>query len=275
MIGQLWHARAAPDNPGMPSDVPNLALALAGALVVLAAVISLWQRVGLEGKILWASARALVQLLAVGVVLDFLLAPERGLLWSFLWILLMIPFAADVVARRAPEVPRVRLLAAIGLSLTSFAVLGVVFGLGIFPLEARTLVPLAGMMIGNSMTATVLAANRIIDEFRDKRPLIEVKLALGFRSREAFRAHLQDALRTALTPQIETTKAVGIVFLPGAMTGLILAGVSAFDAVKVQIVVMYMVLAAVAVATATVGIGLSRTLFTADERAIHLPGERT
>ena len=62
---------------------------------------------------------------------------------------------------------------------------------------------------------------------------------------------LREALRTALTPQIETTKAVGIVFLPGAMTGLILAGVSALDAVRVQIVVMYMVLAAVAVATAT------------------------
>ena len=58
------------------------------------------------------------------------------------------------------------------------------------------------------------------------------------------------------------------------MTGLILAGVSAFDAVKVQVVVMYMVLAAVTVATATVGIGLSRTLFTPDDRAVHLPGER-
>lgn len=259
----------------MPSDVPNLGLALAGALVVLAAAIVLWQRLGLEGRILWASVRALLQLLAVGVVLDFLLAPERGLLWSFLWIGLMIPFAADVVARRAPEVPRARLLSGVALLVTSVAVLGLVFGLGIFPLEARTLVPLAGMMIGNSMTATVLVANRIVDEFREKRPLIEVKLALGFRSREAFRPHLQDALRVALTPQIETTKAVGIVFLPGAMTGLILAGVSAFDAVKVQIVVMYMVLAAVTVSTATVGIGLSRTLFTTDERAVHLRGERS
>lgn len=258
----------------MEIGVTNLGLALAGALVVVAAIISLWQRLGLQGRILWASLRAVVQLLAVGVVLAFLLAPARSLLWSFLWILLMIPFAADVVARRAPEVPRVRLLAAIALAVTSFSVLGVVFGLGVFPLEARTLVPLAGMMIGNSMTATVLVANRIVAEFREKRPLIEVKLALGFHSGDAFRPHLQDALRIALTPQIETTKAVGIVFLPGAMTGLILAGVSAFDAVKVQVVVMYMVLAAVAVATVTVGIGLSRTLFTADDRAIHLPGER-
>ena len=258
----------------MDAGISNLGLALAGALVILAAVIALWQRVGLGGSILWASLRAVVQLLAVGVVLAFLLAPERSLWWSFLWILLMIPFAADVVARRAPEVPRVRLLAAVALSITSLSVLGLVFGLGIFPLEARTLVPLAGMMIGNSMTATVLVASRIVAEFKQQRPLIEVQLALGFTSREAFQPHLRESLRVALTPQIETTKAVGIVFLPGAMTGLILAGVSAFDAVKVQVVVMYMVLASVAVATSTVGIGLSRMLFTADHRAVHLPGER-
>jgi len=179
-----------------------------------------------------------------------------------------------VVARRAPEVPSVRALAMIALALTSLSVLGVVFGLGVFPLEARTLLPLAGMMIGNSMTATVLVANRIVDEFKQQRPLIEVQLALGFNSRDAFQPYLRHSLRVALTPQIETTKAVGIVFLPGAMAGLILAGVPAFEAVKVQIVVMYMVLASVAVAAATVGVGLSRTLFTHDQRAVHLPGER-
>jgi putative ABC transport system permease protein len=258
----------------MESDVSYLGLALAGALIILASAISLWRGLGLEGKILWASLRALVQLLAVGVVLAFLLAPGRNLLWSFLWILLMIPFAADVVARRAPEVPKIRWLAMAAFGLTTFSVLGLVFGLGVFPLEARTLVPLAGMMIGNSMTATVLVGNRIVAEFKQQRPLIEVRLSLGFTSREAFQPYLREALRTALTPQIETTKAVGIVFLPGAMTGLILAGVSALDAVRVQIVVMYMVLAAVAMATATVSIGLSRLLFTDDQRAIHLPGER-
>jgi putative ABC transport system permease protein len=141
-------------------------------------------------------------------------------------------------------------------------------------MEPRTLVPLAGMMIGNSMTATVLVSNRIVAEFKQQRPLIEVSLSLGFTARESFQPYLRDALRTALTPQIETTKAVGIVFLPGAMTGLILAGVSALDAVKVQIVIMYMVLASVAVATAVIALGLSRRLFTPDQRAVHLPGER-
>ncbi len=258
----------------MPSDINAIGLALAGALIILAAAVSLAQRLNLEGKIVWASLRALVQLLALGVVLAFLLAEGRSLWWSWLWIALMIPFAADVVARRAPEVPRARLLATVAFGITAVAVLGLVFGLGVFPLEARTLVPLAGMMIGNSMTATVLVANRIVDEFKQQRPLIEVSLALGFTGRDAFAPYLRAALRTAMTPQIETTKAVGIVFIPGAMTGLILAGVSPVDAVRVQIVVMYLVLASTAVATATVALGLSRTLFTGDQRAIHLTGER-
>jgi UDP-glucose/iron transport system permease protein len=258
----------------MGSDVSYVGLALAGGLIILAAVISLWHGLDLHGRILWASGRALVQLLAVGVVLAFLLAPGRSLWWSLLWILLMIPFAADVVVRRSPDVPRIRWIAMAAFGLTTLSVLGLVFGLGVFPLEARTLVPLAGMMIGNSMTATVLAGNRIIGEFKQQRPLIEVSLSLGFTSREAFRPFLREALRTALTPQIETTKAVGLVFLPGAMTGLILAGVSAVDAVKVQVVIMYMVLASVAVATATVAVGLSRALFTPDQRAVHLEGER-
>lgn len=258
----------------MESGITSIGLALAGTLVVLAAVLAMWLRLDLGSKILWAALRALLQLLALGVVLTFLLTPGRELGWSFLWIVLMIPFAAGVVGRRAPEVPRARLLSLIAFSLTSFAVLGLIFGLGVFPLEARTLVPLAGMTIGNSMTATVLVATRIVAEFKQQRPLIEVSLALGYNGRDAFRPYLRDALRTAMVPQIETTKAVGIVFIPGAMTGLILAGVPVFDAVKVQVVVMYLVLASVAVSTATVAVGLGRTLFTSDQRAIHLEGER-
>ena len=258
----------------MTTSVSFVGLALASSLVLIAVVLSTWQQLGLGRQIVWASIRALVQLLIVGVVLAFLLQPGQSIWWSFAWVLLMVPFAAGVVARRAPEVPRARWLALVAFGTTTVVILGLLFGLRIFPLEPRTLVPLAGMMIGNSMTATVLVATRIVAEFREKRPLIEVRLALGFRSRDAFLPYLRSALKTALVPQIETTKAVGIVFLPGAMTGLILAGVDPIEAVRVQVVVMYLVLGSVAVATSTVAVGLSRTLFTPDQRAIHLPGER-
>lgn len=258
----------------MPADVSPIGLALAGSLIVVAAAFSASQHLGLERSIIWAAVRALVQLLAVGLVLTYLLEPGRSLAWSFAWVALMVLFAADVVARRAPEVPRARPIALAAFTATSIVVLGLLFALRIFPLEPRTLVPIAGMVIGNSMTATVLVAQRIIAEFREKRPEIEVRLALGFTAAESFRPYTRSALHTAMVPQIETTKAVGIVFLPGAMTGLILAGVAPLEAVRVQIVVMYLVLGSVAVTTTVVALGLARTLFTPDQRAIHLPGER-
>ena len=258
----------------MTTDVSFVGLALASSLVGVAIILSMWQRLGLERQIVWASIRALVQLLGIGVVLAILLRPGQSLWWSVAWVLVMVPFAAGVVARRAPDVPGVRWLAIASFSLTSLVILGLLFGLGVFPLEPRTLVPLAGMMIGNSMTATVLVATRIVTEFRDKRALIEVRLALGFTAGDAFRPYVRSSLKTALVPQIESTKAVGIVLLPGAMTGLILAGVSPMDAVRVQIVVMYLVLGSVAVSASTVALGLSRMLFTPDQRAVHLPEER-
>lgn len=74
-----------------------------------------------------------------------------------------------------------------------------------FPLQPRILVPVGGLMVGNSMTATVLAARRLVEELRDRRPEVEARLALGQPSQVAARPYLRAALRSALTPQIETT----------------------------------------------------------------------
>jgi putative ABC transport system permease protein len=142
----------------------------------------------------------------------------------------------------------------------------VLFGLGVFQLDVRTLIPLAGLMVGNSLAATVLVGRRLLEEFRDKRDEVEARLALGQPAHDAAKPYVRAALRTALIPQIETTKAVGLVVLPGAMTGLILAGVDPLDAVRVQAAVMYLVLGSVATTTTVVALGIQRRLFTADHR---------
>jgi putative ABC transport system permease protein len=255
----------------MSGEVSWVGLAASLALVAVAAAVSLWQRLGLERQVLWASARALVQLLVVGVVLAWLLLPGRSLWWSWVWTVGMILYAGEVARRRAPEVPRLGQLAIAAFAATAVITLGVVFGLGIFPLQARTLVPIAGMMIGNSMTAVVLVARRLVDELRDKREEVEARLALGQPSREAATPYERTALRLALSPQIETTKATGLVFLPGAMTGLILAGVPPVQAVLVQAVVMFLILGSVSLSTVIVAIGLVHRLFTRDHRLLPLP----
>lgn len=240
------------------------------ALVGIAAAISLWQRLGLTRDVIWSATRALVQLLLVGAALALLLEPGRSLWWSAAWTLGMVAYAGDVARRRAPEVPRLGLLAGSAFAAAAVITLGIVFGLQIFPLQARTLVPIAGMMIGNSMTATVLVARRLVDELRDKRGEVEARLALGQSSRQAAAPYVRIALRSAVSPQIETTKATGLVFLPGAMTGLILAGVPPVQAVLVQAVIMFLILGSVATTTAVVALGLIRRVFTRDHRLLLL-----
>lgn len=254
-------------------DVSLVGLALSLVLVAVAVGLSWWQRLGLEARILWATARAIAQLLLVGFALALIIDPTTPLVWSWLWIAGMTVFAADVVRRRVTEIGGIFPLALAAYVASAAVTLTTLFGLGIFPLEARTLVPLGGMMVGNSMNATVLAARRVVEEIRDKADEVEIRLALGQPSRQAARPHLAAALRTALIPQVETTKAVGLVFLPGAMTGLILAGVDPVDAVLVQAVVMFLVLGAAATTTTVIGLGMLSRLFTPDHRLV--PVSRT
>jgi putative ABC transport system permease protein len=247
-------------------DVDALGLATSLILVGIALAVSLGQQLRLEKQLIWATLRAFVQLIVMGAVLAWLLQPGRSLWYSWVWVAAMVVFAAWTVRNRAPEVPGLFGMALAALAIAGVATMGVLFGLGIFPAEARAIVPLGGMMIGNSLSGTVLAARRVTDELTDKRPEVEARLALGHSARTAGLPYVRSAMRTALTPQIESTKAVGLVFLPGAMTGLILAGVDPVDAVLVQAAIMYLILGAVATTSVVVGLGSIRQLFTADHR---------
>ncbi len=255
----------------MRGDVTPIGLAISLIMVAVAIGISLRQRLGVEWSLVWATVRSLIQLLVIGLVLAVIIDPTAPLAWSWAWVAAMVVFAALVMQRRAPEVSGVVRLGLVAFATAAVLTLGVIFGLGIFPLEARALVPLAGMMVGNSMNATIVTARRVVEELRDKRGEVEARLALGQPTMLAARPYLRAALRTALIPQIETTKAVGLVFLPGAMTGLILAGVEPVDAVLVQAAIMYLLLGSVAATTAVVGLGMVRRLFTRDHRLRPLP----
>ncbi|MBM3674413.1 MAG: iron export ABC transporter permease subunit FetB [Actinobacteria bacterium] len=245
-------------------------LAVSALLVVVALGLSRWRHLGLERSIGWAALRAVVQLAAVGLVLAAVFDANASLAWAWLWVAAMVMVSAETVRRRAREVPGLFALALSAFGVAAVVVLGVLFGLGVFDLEARTLVPLAGLMIGNALAATVLVARRVYEELRDREDEVEARLALGLPSDEAAAPYLRHALRTALIPQIETTKAVGLVVLPGAMTGLILAGVEPLDAVQVQAAVMFVVLGSVTTTTTVVALGVRRRLFTEDHRLVRL-----
>jgi putative ABC transport system permease protein len=257
------------------TDIGWSGLALSLLLVSVAVGISLWRSLGLEPTILWAACRALVQLLAIGLLLHALLQPGVSYWWAFPWVAAMVVIAAATVHRRAPQIPGILALALTAFAASALLTLGVLFGLGVFELHVRTIVPLAGLMIGNSLTATVLVSRRLVDELSDKRDEIEARLALGQPALEAARPYVRSALRTALTPQIESTKVVGLIALPGTMTGLILAGVDPIDAVRVQAAVMFLILGASATTTTVMALGIQRRLFTRDHRLVRVTGPAT
>ena len=257
----------------MATDIGWLGLASSLVLIAIVVVLSIAQRLDLERSILWAAARAVVQLLAVGYALTWIIDPDRPVAIAWAWVAVMVVVAALIIRRRAPEVPGLLVLAIVSTAASAAVSLGVIFAFNIFPMEGRTVVPLAGMMIGNSLAATVVVSRRIIRDLADKRDEVEARLALGQPWQEASRPYVRDALRTAILPTIEQTKIVGLISLPGAMTGLILAGVDPANAVKIQAAVMYLVLGSVAATSSVIGIGLTRRLFTADHRLVRL--ERT
>lgn len=269
-LGPVLLASSSSEPAG---DVTWAGLAASLLLVAVAVGLSWWRGYGLERPILWASLRALVQLLLVGLALTVIIDPDAPLWLSWAWVVFMVGFASVVVTRRAPEVPGLLPIALAATGASAVVSLGVIFGFGIFPVEGRAIVPLAGMMIGNSMTATVVASRRVVGELSDKRAEVEARLALGQPWTVASRPYTRSAVRTALVSQIETTKAVGLVFLPGAMTGLILAGVDPVDAVLVQAAVMYLILGSAATTVTVVSIGLTRKLFTPDHRLVRLTRE--
>jgi putative ABC transport system permease protein len=248
-------------------------LGLAGSLVLVAVVVAIsrWRRLDLERDVVVACGLALAQLLLVGVGLGLVIGDDRPLWPSWIWVAGMLAYAAWVTARRAPEVRGLFGLALVALAAALAVSLAVVFGLGVFDLTTRTLVPTAGLIVGNALTSTVVVARRTVEDLRDRRPEVEARLALGLSSEEAARPHVRSALRTALSPQIERTRAVGLVALPGAMTGLLLAGVDPLVAVLVQVVVMYLVLGSAAVIGAVLALGLIPRLFTRDHRLRPLP----
>ena len=242
-------------------------------LVAVAVLISWRERLGLGRSFLWAATRASVQLGLVGLGLGIVLADTAPLWWSWLWVVAMVVIGAITVASRVPTVRGLFGLTCLALGVAVSASMAIIFGFGVFPVEPRTVVPSAGMVLGNAIGCTVLAARRTLTEVDEHRDQIEVRLSLGLTAAVAIRPHLREALRTAVSPQIEQTKIVGLIALPGTMTGLLLAGVEPKDAVLVQLMVMLLILGSAAITSVIIGRGVGRRLVTTDQR-LELPGPR-
>jgi putative ABC transport system permease protein len=231
-------------------------------LVAVAVILSLFQRLDLEKDIGVAVVRSFVQLAAMGYVIDYVFG-LKSLGAVVLLLAGMVGFAGWTSARRARGMPRAFLVAVGAIGVAAVATLGVLLLLQIVPPTARYLIPLGGMVIGNSMNTASLTLTRIRDDVTEQRLKVEAALALGATSRQAVSPILRTALQRALIPLIDATKTTGIIFLPGAMVGMIIAVADPLEAVRLQIVVLYMLLGSVSIAAILVGLLSYRSFFTA------------
>lgn len=261
-------------------DVAWLDVALAAMLLLVAAGLSRWQRLGLESRYLVGGVRAVVQLFAVGYGLSFVFVSARWWLVLLALAVVLLAGTATIPQRQTFATDRARLLRISGVSMAISSGITLAYVtqvvLRVSPwYEPRHLIPLFGMIVGNAMNGATLAVERLGSEMVRERASIEAYLALGATPARAAAEPVRRALTAAQLPSINGLMAVGLVQLPGMMTGQILAGASPLLAARYQLVVAFMLAAATALTSAGVVLWYRRTFFTAAFQLVHLPAERT
>ncbi|MDP2401485.1 MAG: iron export ABC transporter permease subunit FetB [Actinomycetota bacterium] len=225
-------------------------LVLATGFVVLVGILSLKLSLGVERELAVATARTYLQLGALGFILRWVFGVDSP--WLVLAILVfMMAAAAQTVVKRAPDAPRGVLGSSmVAMLLTGFTVTFAVTGL-IVQVEpwyrAQYVIPIAGMVLGNSMTGIAIALERTFADMDSRAGEILTLTSLGATPWEAAGDVVRTAIRAGLIPTINSMAAAGVVFIPGMMTGQILAGADPIAATGYQIVVMLMVSAATAI----------------------------
>jgi len=248
-------------------EIPLPRLALALGLIAVALVLSRRSKLGLEKDLLWGTVRAGGQLIAIGYVLLVLFKHEEPV-WVFLTLAVMLVAAAATSAGRVEHgpgwtelFPRALLAIAAG---TAVALVPVF--VAIVPpvpwFNARYLVPIGGMMLASAMNTVALVFERLFATARSEAATIEQLLALGATEKQAIAPHVRASVRAAMIPTINGLLTVGLVALPGMMTGQILSGTAPEQAVRYQIVIMYQVVAVASVSGVLAAALARRLIFT-------------
>lgn len=251
---------------GSTVDLSLWQLAMSGVYVVVTLLLVRWLGIPREREIVSATLRMTVQLFIAGYLLTWVF-DHPNFLTVLAILLVMLAFAVINSIRRINEHVPVPLQKVMAVSL----VVGAVSSLGFFLLaivqsgsweDPRYVIPIAGMIVGNSMTGVALGASRMIQGMKDQRPTIEAALMLGATPRASTRRVVQQAFDAAILPTVNTMVGIGIVSLPGMMTGQILAGQDPQVAIRYQIAIMVGIMAAVAVSVVILVEWGYRTFFT-------------
>ncbi|MBD0380799.1 ABC transporter permease [Paenibacillus sedimenti] len=224
----------------------TLALGFTLTFVVITMALSKWQKLGLEKDIAIGTIRGALQLLVIGYVLHFVFKSAN--VWLILTIIaIMILVATHNAGKRGEGLRGIHLRIAVSIAATETVTLSLMLGFGIIEPTTQYIIPISGMTIGSSMIVCGLFLNHMNREVSSSRAEIEALLALGASVRQAIQQALKRSVKASMIPTIDGMKTVGLVQLPGMMTGMIVAGANPIDAVRYQILILFAFTASAAI----------------------------
>ncbi|WP_201584219.1 ABC transporter permease [Psychrobacter jeotgali] len=219
-------------------------IALASSLILIVMLVSWLLRLKLTSTLLIAAIRTVVQLSFIGLVLAWIFAREHW--YEVLIILTIMTLIAGSAAKSRVKRAYKGLFTDTLIAVSASAVLVTIIAIG-FILQVRPwytpqfIIPILGLILGNALTAISLTSNQLVEALYEQQARIEMMLSLSARPFEAVHEQITAAIINGMTPTLNSMLVVGIVSLPGMMTGQILAGADPTQAVRYQIVTMFLI----------------------------------
>lgn len=239
-------------------------LAAAAGLLAANWGLSAWLRLGLARTLVVASVRMVIQLLLVGTVLGYIFSLSHPLPVVGIGVVMVVLAGVAAVNRTGRRFPAIFLSSVLTVFVSAYLVTGAAL-LGIIHVtpwyRAQYAIPLLGMVLGNILNGVSLSLDRFMEGAVREQALIESRLALGATRWEAAHELIRQSLRTGMIPIINSMMVMGVVSLPGMMTGQMLAGASPASAVRYQIVIVFMIASATALGAFGIVMLAFRALF--------------
>lgn len=236
----------------------NLSLSLIFVLIPL--ILSKTLNLGLEKDTIIAVIRSIIQLLAVGYILHFVFT-SNDYLYIILMIGLIIGAATANARKKGTSIPGITGKLVFTFLFVELLTQGILLGFEITPPTAQYIIPISGMMVGNSMVLAILFLNRFASEVHAYEEEIELILSLGGTPKQAIHRQLITAIKASTIPTIESQKTMGLVQLPGMMSGQIIAGADPIQAVQFQLLVLFLLLTTAVITSVLLGFLSYPTLF--------------
>ena len=206
--------------------ISAMSLCLASILVIISMFMSYRQELKLEKDIFISALRATIQLFAIGFILAYIFSTSK----------------------RGKGIPYALWISWFAITVGASITLSILLLTGVLNFTAYQVIPVGGMVISGAMVAIGLCYRQMLSNFELRQQEVEIKLALGSTPKQASKAIVRDVIKTGLQPTVDSAKTLGIVALPGMMTGLILAGMPPLEAVKYQMIVTFMSLSTISIA---------------------------